>query len=267
MLSNFLMITLSSPGAIAFHIGNWPVRWYGVMVALGFLVAYMLAEKLVEKHKLNVVYFNDLIFFILVFSVIFARLWFVFLSWEYFRNHLTEIPKIWHGGQSIHGGIFGAILATFIYTKFKKVSFYTYIDLIAVVSPLGQAIGRWGNFFNNEAFGKPVVNNLIRLSIPIEYRPEKYLAFETFHPTFLYESILNFVIFVFLYKKYLLWKDKPGKTFWFYLLSYSVIRFFLEFVRVDSLYLFGNFTSAHVLSVVIIFISVINLSGKKDAQS
>ena len=256
MLSNFPVITLLSPGQVAFYIGSWPVRWYGVMVALGFLVAYTIAEKLAEKNNLSVIHFNDLIFLVLVFSVVFARLWFVFLSWDYFKSHISEIPKIWYGGQSIHGGIVGAITATFIYTKIKKISFYSYIDLIAVVSPLGQAIGRWGNFFNNEAFGKPVVNSLIRLKIPIEYRPEKYLAYEIFHPTFLYESLLNLIIFLFLYKNFSLWKDKPGKIFWFYLLSYSIIRFFLEFIRVDSLYLFGNFASAHIISVIIMLISI-----------
>ena len=265
MLSNFFpVITLSSPGQIAFHVGTWPVRWYGIMVALGFLLAYMLAEKLAEKNNLNVAYFNDLIFFVLIFSVIFARLWFVVLSWDYFKNHISEIPQIWYGGQSIHGGILGVIVATLIYTKLKKISFYSYIDLIAVVAPFGQAIGRWGNFFNNEAFGKPVINNLIRLKIPLEYRPEKYLAYEMFHPTFLYESLLNLIVFIFLYKKFSLWKDKPGKIFWSYLLSYSIIRFFLEFVRVDSLYLFGNFASAHVISVIVIFISSYFLIKKPE---
>ncbi len=257
MLSKILpVITLMSPGAIAFHLGNWPVRWYGIMVALGFLLSYFIAEQLIVKNKLSVIYFNDLIFFILISSVVFARLWFVLLSWDYFKDHLSEIPKIWYGGQSIHGGIFGAILATYLYSKVKKISFYSYIDVIAVVAPLGQAIGRWGNFFNNEAFGKPVINSLIRLKIPLEYRPEKYLTYETFHPTFLYESILNLIVFLFLYKKFGVWKNKPGKTFWSYLLSYSIIRFILEFVRVDSLYLFGNIASAHVISLIVIILSI-----------
>ena len=257
MLSKILpVITLMSPGAIAFHLGNWPVRWYGIMVALGFLLSYFIAEQLIVKNKLSVIYFNDLIFFILISSVVFARLWFVLLSWDYFKDHLSEIPKIWYGGQSIHGGIFGAILATYLYSKVKKISFYSYIDVIAVVAPLGQAIGRWGNFFNNEAFGKPVINSLIRLKIPLEYRPEKYLTYETFHPTFLYESILNLIVFLFLYKKFGAWKNKPGKTFWSYLLSYSTIRFILEFVRVDSLYLFGNIASAHVISLIVIILSI-----------
>lgn len=267
MLSNIPVITLSSPGAIAFYIGAWPVRWYGIFIAVGFLLAYALAEKLVQKNGLDLNYFNDLMFFILIFSVVFARLYFVGLSWDYFKNHIDEIPKIWHGGQSIHGGMIGAILAALIYSSIKKISFYKYMDVIAVIMPLGQAIGRWGNFFNNEAFGKPVLNSIIRLYIPQEFRPSIYSNSEYFHPTFLYESFFDFMIFIFLYRKYSKWSKKPGKMFWSYLLLYSSVRFLLEFIRVDSLYLFGSFASAHIVSIIIILISIINLGGKKNVKN
>lgn len=259
MLNNLIF---SSPGSVAFNIGSWPVRWYGVFIAIGFLVAYFFAEKLIKKNNLDLNCFNDLIFFVLIFSVVFARVWFVVLSFDYFKDHLSEIPKIWYGGQSIHGGIFGAVLAVFLYSKIKKISFYDYMDVIAVVAPLGQAIGRWGNFFNNEAFGIPVETGfscLVRLYIPQEFRPDKYLNNQYFHPTFLYESVFDFLIFVFLWRKYPDWKNKPGKIFWVYLLGYSVIRFFLEFLRVDSLYLFGNIASAHFVSGLIVIISMIML--------
>ena len=255
-------ITLTSPGAVAFYLGSHPVRWYGILIGVAFLLAYSLAEKLVYKSNLDINHFSNLIFFILISSVVFARLYFVFLSWDYFKDHLDEIPKIWLGGQSIHGGMFGAILATVIYTRIKKISFYSYIDVIAVVAPLGQAIGRWGNFFNNEAFGKPVTDWFLRLYIPKEFRPDLYVNYDYFHPTFLYESALDFFIFIFLYKKYSSWKDKPGRIFWTYLLSYSVIRFFLEFLRTDSLYLFGNIPGAQVVSVILIIISAVMLLKK-----
>lgn len=255
----FPVITFMSPGAIAFHVGAWPIRWYGVFIATGFILAYLIAEKIIKKNNLDLNYFNDLIFLALVFGIIFARLWFVFLSWDYFKDHLSEIPKIWYGGQSIHGGIFGVILAAFLYSKIKKISFYDYMDVIAVIAPLGQAIGRWGNFFNNEAFGVPVETGfpcLVKLYISKEFRPDKYLNSQYFHPTFLYESFLDLLIFIFLYKKYSLWKKNKGKTFWMYLLFYSMVRFFLEFLRVDSLNLFHNIASAHIISVTIIVISL-----------
>lgn len=254
---SLLQITLASPGATAFHIGSWSVRWYGVFIAIAFLVAYALAEKLASQNNLDLNCFNDLIFFILIVSIVFARLWFVFLSWDYFSDHLIEIPMIWLGGQSIHGGILGAILAAFFYSKIKKVSFYNYMDVIAVITPLSQAIGRWGNFFNNEAFGKPVQSWFLKLYIPPDFRPEQFINNKYFHPTFLYESILDLVLFLFLYKKFSTWKEKPGKIFWIYLLGYSIIRFFLEFIRVDSLYLFDHIASAHVISAIIIVVSIV----------
>lgn len=273
MLSNFFnlqlsgchlpIITLTSPGPIAFYIGHHPVRWYGIFIGIAFLIAYSLMEKLVEKNNLSVNHFSNLIFFVLISSVICARLYFVLLSWNYFKIHPDEIPKIWHGGQSIHGGMLGAILATVVYTWINKISFYKYIDIIALVAPLGQAIGRWGNFFNNEAFGKPVINSFLRLYIPKEFRPEQYLNNEFFHPTFLYESTLDFAIFIFLSRMYPLWKNTPGKTFWFYLLCYSLIRFLLEFLRTDSLYLFGNIPGAHIVSIILIVVSSFMLLKKR----
>lgn len=264
MLNSIPSVTLLSPGAVAFNIGNWPVRWYGIFIAIGFLLTYFVAEKLIQKSKLDLNCFNDLIFLILIFGVIFARLYFVALSWDYFKLHLDEIPKIWLGGQSVHGGILGAIIAALLYSFIKKVPFYRYMDVIAVIMPLGQAIGRWGNFFNNEAFGKPFLNGIVRLYIPTEFRPQLYIDNAYFHPTFLYESFFDFVIFVFLYRKYSVWTDKSGKVFWTYLLLYSVIRFFLEFLRIDSLYLFGNIACAHVISLVIIVISLIFMSNCKN---
>ena len=252
----FPAIVLSSPGAIVFNIGQISVRWYGVFIGLGFLISYFIAEKLVKKNNLNIEHFNDLIFLILIFSIVFARLWFVMLNIDYFKEHISEVPKIWHGGQSLHGGILGGVLATFIYTKIKKVSFYAYMDIAGVLMPLAQSIGRWGNFFNNEAFGLPIKNGFIKLFIPSEFRPPVYLEHEYFHPAFLYESFLDFIIFIFLFKKYPLWKDKPGKTFWVYLLCYSTVRFFIEFIRLDSLYLFNLFPSAQIVSIILIIVSI-----------
>ena len=267
MLNDYLpLITLSSPGQIAFQLGNLTIRWYGIFIAVAFLTSYFLGERIAKRNNLNVDVFNDLIFYILISGVLFARLYFVLLSWDYFKDHISEIPKIWLGGQSIHGGILGTIIAVLIYSKVKKISFYSYIDLFSVMAPLGQAIGRWGNFFNNEAFGKPVVEigkpYLYRLYIPLEYRPENYINYKYFHPTFLYESIIDFIIFIFLYRNYSKWKTKAGKTFWVYLLFYSIIRFFLEFLRVDSLCAFGNIPFPQIISVIISIVAIVFLIKK-----
>lgn len=257
MLNNTLCPTfiLSSPGPIAFYIAMWPVRWYGIIIAVSFLICYGLAERLIKKNNLDLNSFNDLIFLVLIFGIVFARLYFVSLNANYFKDHLSEIPQIWLGGQSIHGGILGAIFAVFVFCRIKRISFFKYIDVFATVAPLGQSLGRWGNFFNNEAFGKPVDEWLIKLKIPLEYRPSGFLHNEYFHPTFLYESVLDFMLFVFIYTKFAIWKDKPGKIFWSYLFGYSLIRFCVEFLRTDSLSLFGNVASAHIMSIIIIVVS------------
>lgn len=265
MLNNYLpIITLHSPGQIAFHIGSWPVRWYGLFIATGFLLVYIICESVIKKNKLDLDYFNDLVFFVLISSVVFARLYFVFLSYDYFKYHIDEIPKIWLGGQSIHGAIFGAIFTAYIYSKIKKISFYQYMDILACFVPLGQAIGRWGNFFNNEAFGKPFSFGIVRVFIPEEFRPAQFINIKYFHPTFLYESFLDFMIFAFLFKNYQKWKNQGGKCFWIYLLSYSFIRFFLEFLRTDSLCLFSGLPAAQIVSLVIFIISFFMLMKRSN---
>ncbi|MBI3309419.1 MAG: prolipoprotein diacylglyceryl transferase [Candidatus Melainabacteria bacterium] len=251
-------LTLSSPGPIAISIGSVVIRWYGVFIGIGFLAAYFLAEKLAVKNKLSIEHFNNLIFLVLIFSIVCARLWFVFLNLDYFKEHLSEIPKIWYGGQSVHGGLVGGVFILWLYTTLKKISFYKYVDIAGIVVPLAQALGRWGNFFNNEAFGLPISSSLIRLYVPLQYRPVEYINYEYFHPTFLYESLLDFVIFIFLYKQYKEWKRNPGKTFWIYLLMYSTVRFCLEFLRVDSLYFLG-FPAAQVISVIFALLSMVML--------
>lgn len=256
-------LTLSSPGQIAFSIGQLQLRWYGIFIAGAFLACYFVAEHLVKKYNLNLNHFNNLVFLILIFSVIFARLYFVLCNLDYFKNHLDEIPKIWLGGQSIHGGILGAVLACLIYSSVKQISFYSYVDITCVIAPLGQSIGRWGNFFNNEAYGLPLANGLIGLYIPSGFRPNNFLQNEYFHPTFLYESFLDFLIFIFLYKKYPSWRNNKGSVFWTYLFLYSLVRFFLEFLRIDRINMFLFLSLAQVVSLVIICTSVFMLVYKK----
>ncbi len=254
------LLTLISPGSAAFSLCGWTVKWYGVFIAVSFLLYYFITEKLVKKHNISEVHFNNLIFFVLVSGIIFARLYYVVLNRAYFTEHLNEIPMIWLGGQTIHGGIFGAVIAIFLYSKIKNISPFIFLDLFSIVVPLGQSIGRWGNFFNNEAFGKPAISSFIRLYIPEEYRPLKYINQGYFHPVFLYESVLDLLIFIILYKKYNKWRKTEGKTFWTYLLFYSTVRFFLEFIRIDSLYIFDHLASGHVISFILIVIAVLMIS-------
>jgi len=165
-------------------------------------------------------------------GIIGARLYDVFLiDWDYFANNPLEIIQIWHGGLAVHGAIIGGVIALLAWCKIKKKSFWQFAGLIFTVLPLGQAIGRWGNYFNQELFGRPTT---LPWSIPISTvnRPEQYSNFQYFQPAFLYESILNLILFfvlLFLYKK----NRHSGEIVIYYLMGYSAIRFMMEFIRID----------------------------------
>ena len=188
---------------------------------------------------------------VLIASLVGARLWFVALNWDYFSSNPLEIPQIWLGGQSIQGGMLGSVIATFLF--YRKQS----LDLLALMTsavPLGQAIGRWGNFFNEEAFGS--VTSLpwgLYISHTGKYH----------HPTFLYESLWNLLVFtamIFLNQKT---QISSKKIIAFYLLFYSIGRLIIESIRVDSLLIVG-IPAASLISVFLIVVALsILLSRKK----
>ena len=200
---------------------------------------------------------------IVIFSAIFgARIYYVILNFEYFFRHPLEIIFIWHGGLSIHGAIIGGIVSLFLFLKIKKMPFLEYLDILSCVFPLGQAIGRWGNFFNQEAFGKPC-NYFWCMYIQPQFRPLEYKNYDFFHPAFLYESILDFLLFIFLL--FLICrvnKLKRGTVSGLYLILYSIIRIITEHFRLDaSVYIFNIslpvFVSFLILTFSIIFVTYI----------
>ena len=227
----------SSPGSIFFKLGPITVRWYGIMIVSGFLVATFFAKKMALKRNLNDYELVNCALAAFLGGVAGARLYFVILSWPYFQDHLSEILAVWQGGLSIHGGIIGALICTIFYCKKTKLPILETCDIIAASTPLAQCIGRWGNFFNSEAFGKPVPDNFpLKLFIAPENRPIYLHASKYFHPTFLYESVWNLGLFLLLYfvvadrlKKF------PGLTFLLYVAGYSAGRLLIEPLRVDSI--------------------------------
>jgi phosphatidylglycerol:prolipoprotein diacylglycerol transferase len=161
----------------------------------------------------------------------------VALSWPYFLHRPSEILAIWNGGMSIHGGIIGGFLTAAIYSYYARLPALRIIDIGACVTPLAQAVGRWGNFFNSEAFGKPVPDDFpVKLLIDQDARPIQYFNHQYFHPTFLYEGIWNLFVFFFLYyvasKKL---SSYPGTLFLLYLALYSIGRLLIEPIRTDSI--------------------------------
>jgi phosphatidylglycerol:prolipoprotein diacylglycerol transferase len=230
-------MTFQSPGAILCQIGPLTVRWYGVMIALGFMLTVFSAARMTRARGLDADKIINLALICFISGVLGARLYYAALNPTYFFNHPAEILATWKGGLSIHGGLIGGALAGVLYLKKEKLPILTYCDIMCASLPLAQAVGRWGNFFNSEAFGHPVAPDFfLKLFIPVDARPQAYRSFEYFQPTFLYESLWNLGLFLVLYfvaeKKA---RGFPGMVSCLYLAGYSLGRLLIEPMRVDSI--------------------------------
>jgi len=260
----------SSPGAIALKIGEITVYWYGIIITVAFLTGLFVTLKFARKDYPDDETQNhllDMSTFLLVGGIFFARIYYVVCDWRYYSHNFAEIFMPWKGGLSIHGAILGCVLIIFLYCKYHKLSVLKYTDLCAYGTVLGQAIGRWGNFFNSEAFGKPT-DLPWKLFIPIESRPQQFMNDSFFHPTFLYEFLWNLVVFLLLstlIRKY--FKNKLGVITCFYLVLYSLGRFFIEGVRIDSIHNFFGFPVAQWASMILFLTGIVGFSliNKRNA--
>lgn len=241
-----------TPNTVLFSIGNIAIHWYGLLIALSFIPGLYVAYKMAQNWSINPDHVFNLAIICAPLALIFARLFYCALNWSYFSRYPLQILYLWQGGLSIYGVIFGGILGALIYALASRVSFLRLLDLGAVPLILGQAIGRWGNFFNQELFGYPT-DLPWKLYIAPEFRPREYMGYNFFHPTFLYESIYNFILFAVL-----LWFSRrknlrPGIIVSLYLLFYGVFRFFLEFVRIEpaSVWFMSWGQVASLISVIV----------------
>lgn len=218
-------------------LGSFGIRLYGICIALGVLAAYLVARRHSWRFGVSPTGVDDLAFWITIVGVVGARIYYVVFNWKFYASDLTEIYKIWHGGISIYGAIIAGAIFVLLYSRSKAYSVYQIFDLVALSLPLGQAVGRFGNFFNQEAFGAPT-NLPWKMYVAAINRPTQYSQNAFFHPTFLYEAVLNVAIY-FVLAKFLLGKVRPGILAFTYLGLYSVGRFFIEGIRLDSSYLLG----------------------------
>jgi phosphatidylglycerol:prolipoprotein diacylglycerol transferase len=249
---------------IAFRIFGIDIRWYGVLIASAMVIGTLLALKESRRIGFDENYILDVVLYCIPSAVIGARLYYVIFEWENYRNNLIDIFAIRNGGLAIHGGIIGAVVAAIIYTRVKKVSFFKIADICAPSLILGQSIGRWGNFFNQEAFGGPVSKDFISM-FPKFIQRGMFIEGAYRHPTFLYESLWDFLVFVFLmiYRR----KNKhDGYVFFLYLILYSIGRFFVEGMRTDSLML-GRFRVAKLISLAIILLSIFGMLIMKKRKT
>lgn len=262
-----------SPGEIFIDLGellhlpkSLPIRYYGICTGLGFLMSLMILCVLLSRKKytdiipqgsLDKADIFDWAFWAFIGGLIGARLWFVILQWDYFSIHLDQIHEIWRGGQSIQGGILGGVIAGYIYYRLNKKNLpdwlYT-LDIMAIALPVGQAIGRIGNFFNIEAFGTPAYH-MFCLSVPRNLRPVEYINDTCFHPVFAYESIGLLLVALILFIVWQYTKLSRGVLFCSYLIIYSLTRYISEAIRLDSL-MIGSMPAAQVISIITIIVSV-----------
>ena len=254
-----------------FNIGPLTIRFYAILIILGAIAGAWLAARQAKKHGEDSEIVLDLLPWLLIGGIIGARLWHVFtpsasniaqgVTTENYLKNPIEILKMWKGGLGIPGGVIGGALALIIYTKARKLSFWQWADFIAPGLLIGQAIGRWGNFVNQEVYGRP--SNLPwAITIDPQYRIRGFEFVEKYHPLFLYESLLNLLgagVLLWVDRKF---KDKlfKGDIFFGYLIWYSTVRFALEFLRLDPSPVNGinvNQTSMLVVGVLAVIVLVL----------
>lgn len=264
-------------------IFGFEIAYYGIIIGFGVLAGIALAALIAKKTGQDPDTYYDLAIYAVILSVIGARIYYVIFSWDSYKNDLLSIFNIRQGGLAIYGGVIAAIATVFVYAKVKKISFGLLTDTAGPGLILGQIIGRWGNFFNREAFGE-YTNGLLAMQIPVDAVrssdiTEKMLEhvkvidnirYIQVHPTFLYESLWNICVLALM-----LWwikrKQFDGQVFLIYLFGYGIGRFWIEGLRTDSLMFFGTgLRVSQVLAILMavgaVVINIVMLRRKKDGK-
>lgn len=255
-------------------IFGFEVAFYGIIIGIGIMLGILMAAREAKRTGQDVEVYYDFAIYAILFAIIGARFYYVVFEWDYYKNNLLQIFNLRGGGLAIYGGIISSVITLFVYAKKKKLSPFQMLDTAVLGLIIGQIIGRWGNFFNREAFGG-YTDNLFAMQIK---RSEVYsgnisqeiieriisingVEYIQVHPTFLYESLWNFAILILLmlYRKH---KKFQGEVFCLYLVGYGIGRFWIEGLRTDQLQLFG-FAVSQVLSVVLVVSAFIYIVWKR----
>ena len=242
---------------VMFSLFGFEIRWYSVMLLIGISLAIILFMKEGKRFNIPKDFTFNLAFWVVVIGILSARLYYCLFNFSMYKDNLLDIFKIWEGGLAIHGGIIGGLITIVVYTKKYNYKTTKITDMVVVPLLVAQAIGRWGNFFNGEAHGPATTYfRLKELHIPEKIIEGMKIGNNYYHPTFFYESIycfIGFIILLFLRRyRYL----KRGQLTCFYLMYYSVGRFFIEALRTDSL-MIGGFKAAQIISLIAFLVGLL----------
>ena len=238
-----LFAFLGTPDPVAFSIFGYSIRWYAIMLTCGILAGFFLLLVRGKKRGLSEDDTYDIFLYVVPLAVLGARLYYVLFELDYYLDHPADILAVWKGGLAIHGAILFGALGVFLACRKKKIPFFKLADLVIPGVALGQAIGRWGNYFNMEAHGTET-------ALPWAIKVFEGGQWITVHPTFLYESIWDLAICLVLIFAVAPKAKYHGRVTAWYFILYSAGRFFIEGLRTDSLYIFGLRT-ARVISVLL----------------
>ena len=239
-----------NPSRVAFSIGSKPIYWYGIIIAAGFLLAVYYAMKRADQFGLTQDNIIDMLICAVPLAIIGARAYYCLFSWNLYKDDPIRVLYIWEGGLAIYGGVIGAVIGLFIYTKVKKVKTSAMLDIGGLGLLIGQSIGRWGNFMNREAFGAQT-DGFFRMGLTDASGATIYV-----HPTFLYESVWNAIglLILHFYSKR---RKFDGQIFLMYLGWYGLGRMFIEGLRTDSLYVGASNLRVSQLLAGICFLAVV----------
>lgn len=238
---------------ILLEIGPLSIHWYGAIMASAFVIGTLLALRFAKEEGIDGDHILTMVYWIIPLAILGARAYYVILEWDQYKDDIANAFAIWHGGLAIHGGLIGGTLGAWLYLRKHDLPFYKLADIFLPSVIIGQALGRWGNFFNQEAHGGPVSEAFMD-RFPDFIKNQMYIDGTYYHPTFLYESVWNLLVFgiLLLIRKY---KKFDGAVLSGYLVLYSIGRFFVEGMRTDSL-MIGPLRMAQVISIALILLGV-----------
>lgn len=244
---------------VAFKLGNLSVKWYGVIMAVAIILAVSMAIVEGRKRQIESDDFMDLLLWAVPLGYVGARIYYVIFEWNYYSQHLDEIIAIWNGGIAIYGGLLAGLAVLLVFCYKRMLPPFLMLDIITPGVMAAQILGRWGNFINQEAHGGPTTLAFLQsLHLPDFIINQMKIGGVYYQPTFLYESFFNLIglliILLLRHRKHLF---KQGEIFMLYLAWYSVVRFFVEGMRTDSLYLWGSIRVSQMLSVILLIVVIV----------